>query len=147
MFCESGIRISSDNETTMDGNSTATFAPQLYIKSGVRDIGFYSKAFGAIELRRWTNDDGSLHVAELSIDGAIFHLHEETPASGSFNPEKHNGTTATIGLFVADVDAVMNKAIAAGATEISPAQDYDYGYRQGELKDPFGHYWLIEMKI
>jgi len=41
----------------------------------------------------------------------------------------------------------MAKATEAGATVISPAQSYDYGYRQGEIKDPFGHVWLIEMKI
>ena len=125
----------------------AVFAPQLYIKSGIKDISFYTKAFGAIELRRWTNDDGSLHVAELSIDGSLFHLHEESIRSAQFSSEKYNGTTALIGLFVPDVNAVMNSAIAAGATEMSPAQDYDYGYRQGEIKDPFGHTWLIEMKI
>jgi PhnB protein len=124
-----------------------SFAPQLYIKSGVRDIEFYSKAFGAVELRRWTNEDGSLHVAELSIDGAMFHLHEESHNSRLIDPEKFNGTTVAIGLFVSDVNALMNRAIAAGAKEISRAQDYDYGYRQGELKDPFGHHWLIEMKI
>ena len=125
----------------------AVFAPQLYIKSGIKDISFYTKAFGAIELRRWTNDDGSLHVAELSIAGSLFHLHEESIRSAQFSPEKYNGTTTLIGLFVPDVDAVMNSAIAAGAIEMSPAQDYDYGYRQGEIKDPFGHTWLIEMKI
>ena len=123
------------------------FAPQLFIRSGVRDIGFYTKAFGAIELSRRTNDDGSIHVAELSIDGAIFHLHEEVSRESQFSPEKLNGTTILIGLFVPDVDTVMNRAIAAGATVISPAQDYDYGYRQGEIKDPFGHQWMIEMKI
>ena len=125
----------------------AVFAPQLYIKSGIKDISFYTKAFGAIELRRWTNDDGSLHVAELSIAGSLFHLHEESIRSAQFSPEKYNGTTTLIGLFVPDVDAVMKSAIAAGAIEMSPAQDYDYGYRQGEIKDPFGHTWLIEMKI
>jgi PhnB protein len=41
----------------------------------------------------------------------------------------------------------MNKAINAGATVVSAAQSYDYGYRQGEIKDPFGHVWMIEMKI
>ena len=125
----------------------ATFAPQLYIKSGIKDIYFYTKAFGAVELRRWTNDDGTLHVAELSINGAMFHLHEESLKSGAFSPEKYKGTTTSIGLFVSDVDAVMNSAIAAGAIEISPAQDYDYGYRQGEIRDPFGHHWMIEKKI
>ena len=131
----------------MNEINKVTFAPQLYIKSGIKDISFYTKAFGAVELRRWTNDDGSLHVAELSINGSIFHLHEESIKSAQFSPEKYNGTTALIGLFVPDVDACMASAISAGAVEISPAQDYDYGYRQGEIKDPFGHKWLIEMKI
>ena len=46
-----------------------------------------------------------------------------------------------------DVDAVMARAIAAGAKETSPAQSYDYGYRQGSIVDPLGHHWLIEMVI
>ena len=111
------------------------------------DISFYTKAFGAIELRRWSNDDGSIHVAELSIDGRMFHLHEERPESGMVSPEKQNVTTVMIGLFVPDVDAVMSKAVAAGAAVISPAKDYEYGYRHGEIKDPFGHHWMIEKKI
>ncbi len=123
------------------------FAPQIFIKHGVRNIDFYSEAFGALILRTWSNDDGSLHVAELSIDGALFHIHEESERSGMYSPEKFNSATALIGLFVPDVDAFMKRAIAAGAIEVSPAQDYDYGYRQGEIKDPFGHTWLIEMKI
>ena len=131
----------------MDASSRTYFAPQLYIGNGVRDIGFYIRAFGAKELRRFSNDDGSIHVSELSIDGALFHLHEVTKNQGMFSPEKHNGTTVMIGLFVPDVDEVMNRAIAEGATVITPAQDYDYGYRQGELKDPFGHCWMIEKKI
>ncbi len=123
------------------------FAPQLYIKNGTWDIDFYSKAFGAIELYRLTNDDGSVHVAELLIDGAVFHLHEQTSRSNLLDPETANGTTVIIGLFVPDVDAVMARAIAAGAIETSPATSYEYGYRQGEIKDPFGHRWMIEKKI
>jgi PhnB protein len=48
---------------------------------------------------------------------------------------------------VADVDIVMTRALAAGARESSPAQDSDYGYRQGGIVDPFGHHWLIEQRI
>ncbi|HEU4576189.1 MAG TPA: VOC family protein [Chitinophagaceae bacterium] len=123
------------------------FAPQLFINNGVMDISFYKNAFGAEERLRFSNDDGSLHVAELAIEGVIFHLHEITAKTQFFAPGKHNGTTVLVGLFVADVDSVMRNAIKAGATEISPAKDYEYGYRQGEIRDPFGHYWLIQKKI
>jgi PhnB protein len=128
-------------------NSKTFFAPQLFINNGVKDISFYSKAFGATEQLHFPNDDGSIHVAELSINGAIFHLHEVTAKQHFFSPEKHNGTTTLIGLFVSDVDAVMSDPIQAGATEINPAKDYEYGYRQGEIEDPFGHHWLIQKKI
>lgn len=131
----------------MHSNAITFFAPQLYIKSGITDISFYEIAFGAIILQKWLNDDGSIHVAELIIDGALFHLHEEKISAGEFSPEQINGTTVLIGLFVPDVDAVMEKVRAAGGIIISPAQSYDYGYRQGEIKDPFGHVWMIEMRI
>jgi PhnB protein len=123
------------------------FAPHLYINKGVFDISFYQKAFDAIEHFCWNNEDGSVHVAELSIDGALFHLHEDKPAAGLLSPDNASGTTALIGLFVPDVDACIERALAAGGILVSPATSYDYGYRQGEIRDPFGHVWLIEMKI
>jgi len=43
--------------------STTFFAPQLYIKHGISDISFYEKAFAAVEIRRFSNNDGSIHVA------------------------------------------------------------------------------------
>src|SRR4030095_15689589 len=99
----------SKNLNMKETNKTF-FAPQLYIRNGVTNIDFYKNAFGAVELRRFMNDDGTYHVAELSIDGAMFHLHEETKRNNQISPEKINGTTTMIGLFVEDVDAVMNKA-------------------------------------
>jgi hypothetical protein len=56
------------------------FASQLYIQSGIADIRFYGKAFGAVERRRFINEDGSIHVAELSFDGALFDLQEQNIA-------------------------------------------------------------------
>ena len=131
----------------MNEITKTSFAPQLYIRNGVTDFSFYEKAFGAIELRRFANDDGSIHVSELSINDNLFHLHEQSIQQNQFSPEKVNGTTTLIGLFEPDVDAVMKSALAAGATLVSTAQDYDYGFRQGNIKDPFGHVWMIEKKM
>lgn len=119
----------------------------LAIPKGTMNIDFYKNAFGAIEHKRWNNDDDSVHVAELTIDDTKFHLHEENLTDWTFSPVACNGVTAIIGLMVNDVDSVMSRALEAGARQVSPATDYDYGYRQGEIADPFGHRWLIEAAL
>lgn len=124
-------------------NSTH-FAPELHIPNGTTEIEFY-KNFGATEIFCFRNDDGSIHVAELEINGAIFHVHETM--RDALEPISAKGVTAIIGLFVPNVEEVMQKAIQAGATEINPATSHDYGYKQGMFKDPFGHYWQIQKKI
>jgi PhnB protein len=123
------------------------FAPQLIIADGAAAIQFYKKAFGAEEKGRWDNDDGTVHVAELSFLGAIFHIREESAKQSNLSPFTAGGNTVIVGVFVNDVDAVTDKAVAEGAILINPAQDYDYRYRQATIKDPFGHRWLIEKKI
>ena len=129
-------------------NEVSTFfAPMIYLNKVAPAIEFYKKAFAAIELRRWSNDDGSVHVAEMSINGALFHMHEEVARINELSPGTLKGTCVAIGLFVSDPHAVMAKAVAAGGIEIDPVKDYDYDYRQGCLADPFGHHWLIEKKI
>ena len=120
------------------------FAPELHIPNGTIEIDFYKK-FRATENFCLRNDDDSIHVAELEINGAIFHVHETM--RDALEPISAKGVTSVIGLFVPNVEEVMNKAIRAGATEINPTTDHDYGYTQGMFKDPFGHYWQIQKKI
>ncbi|TDX00322.1 VOC family protein [Dinghuibacter silviterrae] len=124
-----------------------TFTPQLIIPSGTMNLDFYIQGLGAVELRRFSDDDGSIHVSEMSIDGTLFHFHEEAANGKTFPPGTHQGVTTIIGLMVDDVDAVMARALAAGAREVHAAKDYEYGYRQGEFEDPLGHRWLIEKVI
>jgi len=128
-------------------NSSVTFTPQLYMEDLSRAIEFYKSAFGAIELRRFSNPDGSVHVAEMSIPPALFRLHQEVSRAREYSPDTLEGTTVVIGLRVDDPDEVAANALAAGGREISPMKNYDYGYRQGTIQDPFGHHWLIEKSI
>jgi len=118
------------------------FVPVLSVSSGITDIEFYKNAFGAEQQWRINNPDGTVHVAAFLINGTQFRLHEE--GSRVPSPGKINGTTVTIGMEVDDVHGVMERAVTAGAVITSPAKDYEYGYRQGEIRDPFGHCWLIE---
>lgn len=126
--------------------TTTCFAPELHIPNGTRSIDFYHQ-LGATEHFCFRNDDGSIHVAELELDGALFHLHETMPSLAALEPVSAKGVTAVIGLFVDDVQAWFARALAAGATEVNPVTDHDYGYRQGMFRDPFGHYWQVQKKI
>jgi len=126
-----------------DSKSETHFAPELHIPNGTTAIDFYMK-FGAKEHFCLRNDDDSIHVAELEIDGAIFHLHETMRSLNALEPIGAGGVTTVIGLFVDDVQEVFDRGINAGATEINPVTDHEYGYRQGMFKDPFGHLWQIQ---
>src|SRR5580704_14122263 len=123
------------------------FAPHLTVRNVLAELNFCKAAFGAMELRRFSNPDGSVHVAEMCIDGALFHIHEQMPGSVEMSPETLKGTSSAIGLFVPDPATTARNAVAAGARETSPVKDYDYGYRQGTVTDPAGHVWLIQKRI
>lgn len=116
--------------------------PTLSVKTAPAAIDFYKKAFGAIELMRNTSPTGDV-VAELAINEARFVVAEEAPEHKNFSPDSLGGTPVRIGLQVQDPDAVAAAAVAAGATEIYPVADQDYGYRLGHIADPFGHHWEI----
>ena len=129
----------------MNQTSHASFAAMLSIRKGThkKEFEFYKKAIGEVELRSFDNDDGSVHVMEMAVDGALFHFHEENISKRNMSPEMARCVTAVIGLMVPDVDTIMAQAEAAGARITSPAQDYDYGYRQGDFVDLMGHHWQI----
>lgn len=123
------------------------FAPHLAIQKVRVAMEFYQQAFDALVLKTWDNEDGSVHVAEMEIQGALFHLHEEVLSAKQISPETVNTTTVVIGLFTHDPDKLFSQAAEAGGVIANPMQDYDYGYRQGTLVDPFGHQWLIQKKL
>lgn len=116
--------------------------PTLSVKNAAAAIKFYKKAFGAIELVSNTSPDGDV-VAELSIGAARFVVADEAPDYGNWSPETLGGTPIRIGLQVSNPDAVAEQAVSAGAKEIYPVADQDYGYRLGHIVDPFGHHWEI----
>jgi PhnB protein len=123
-------------------NFKTAFLPTLSVRNGSVAVEFYRKAFGA-EILKCIADPGGNIVAELSIDVVRFLVADESPEHGNYSPETLGGSTIRMGLVVADPDAVAAQAISAGATEIYPVADQDYGYRLGRITDPFGHHWEI----
>jgi PhnB protein len=116
--------------------------PMLSLRDAARAIEFYERAFGARELTRLTSPEGRI-VATMAIDDAEFGVVDEAPQAGNLSPDALGGTSVRISLHVADPDAVAQRAIDAGADLLFPVEDQPYGMRQGRVKDPFGHHWLI----
>ncbi len=116
--------------------------PTLSVRNGAKAVEFYKKAFNAAEIMYNASTDGKV-VAELSIGGSRFLVADEAPAHGNYSPETLRGSTIRMGLQVSDPDAVAKQAVSAGAKEIYPVADQDYGYRLGRIVDPFGHHWEI----
>lgn len=124
-----------------DGYHTVT--PYLIVKDGMRAIDFYQQAFGAVELFKMPGPDGGLAHAEIKIGDSPIMLADEVPEMEIRGPQSLGGAGVNILLYVEDVDARFEQAVAAGAKVVRPLADQFYGDRTGTLEDPFGHVWTI----
>ena len=124
--------------------------PHLICSPCADAIEFYKKAFGAEEIHRMPGPDGRLMHAAIKIDGRPLFLADDFPEYCGGKEQNANalgGTPVTIHRYVKDCDAVVNKAVEAGATVIMPVDDMFWGDRYGLVKDPFGHHWAVATRI
>ncbi len=122
---------------------SGALSPYLTVNGAAAAIDFYRAAFGAVELFRLTGPDGRIGHAELRIGDAIVMLSDEWPDFGALSPPSIGGSPVKLHLYVDDCDAVVARAVAAGATLMRPVTDQFYGDRSGMIADPFGHSWFV----
>ena len=120
-----------------------TISPHIVVKDAGKAIEFYKKAFGATELVLMADPSGKVGHAEIKIGNSPIMLADEHPEINARSPQSLGGSPVSIHLYVEDVDAVTDLAIAAGATVLRPVKDQFYGDRSGTVADPFGHIWHI----
>jgi PhnB protein len=128
-----------------DGMHSLT--PHLVCAGAAEAIEFYKKAFGAVEQMRVPTPDGKLMHASVKIGDSVLMLMDEMPNYGALGPNALKGSPVTIHLAAEDVDALIERAVAAGAKLVMPAADMFWGDRYGQVDDPFGHHWSIATHI
>jgi PhnB protein len=122
-------------------------APYLVVNGAARAIEFYKKAFGAEERYRLIDpDSGRIGHAEITIRGMLLMLSDEYP-SFKQSPSTLGATTIKLCLMTEQVDADFARAIEAGAEVVFELKDQFYGFREGRLRDPFGHEWTLSQEI
>lgn len=125
-----------------------TITPTLTVQNAQQVIEFYKDAFGAEERGRMTMPDGQ-HImhAELKIGDSIFMLADEMPDQQCQSPRAYGGTPVGFYVYVDDVDATFERAVAAGATVQMPVADMFWGDRIGSVTDPSGHVWTLASRV
>lgn len=116
-------------------------SPRLVVDDATAAIDYYVSALGATELVRFAASGKIVH-AEIQIGEDVFSL---TEADGGHNrsPAALGGSGLLLTLVVDDADGVGAALVEAGAEVVIPIADQYYGRREGRLRDPFGHLWII----
>jgi len=125
----------------------STISPYLAVDDAAEAIAYYKKAFGAEETVRMDAPDGKIGHAELKIGDSHVMLSDPFPDASTTPPKELGGTSASIFMYVDDVDAVVQKAVDAGATVTMEVDDQFWGDRFGSITDPFGHSWSIATHV
>ena len=121
----------------------------ISVKGASDAIAFYKKAFGAEELARMAMPDGKIGHAEIKIGDSIVMLADEMdhPDAVAKSPHTLGGVTSGLCIYIADCDAVFNRAVAAGAKVRRPLTNQFYGDRSGTVEDPFGQVWTVSTHV
>ena len=128
-----------------EGYNTLTL--HLAVDNASEAIEYYERAFGAKERMRMEGPDGKIGHAELEIGDSRLMLADPFPQGSAKSPKELGGTTATVFMYVEDVDAVVKQAVDAGATVTTEIEDMFWGDRFGSVTDPFGHVWSIATHV
>jgi PhnB protein len=127
-----------------DGYHSVT--PYLIVDDAAEAIRWYEEALGASEVMRLPMGDKIGH-AEIMIGDSHVMLSDEWPDYGKLGPKKRGGATAGMMIYLDDVDAAFDRAVAAGGKIEQPVQDQFYGDRSGSFTDPFGHSWTVATHV
>ena len=121
-----------------------TVTPYLLYADVDAALDFLARAFGFEETLRYTGSEGYVNHAEMQVGAAgTIYLGDD------YRNPKQLGRE-TVGLYVnvdEDVDALCERARAAGAEILDEPKDQEYGDRRFTARDPEGHVWFLAQKV
>jgi PhnB protein len=114
-------------------------SPYLVVADAIETIGFLTRVFGAVEIRRFPGPDNRIMHAEVRIDDSVLML-----ADGNSNWPP---IPAYVHIYVPDVDAIYQRAIDFGATPVQEPVKGGDADKRGGVKDASGITWWIATKV
>src|SRR5262245_3902758 len=127
--------------------NSSVVIPRLVCRDVAAAVEFCISTFGAVDLGSRPGPDGKLAHALLTIGPAMIMIEAEWPNLTSRAPALDGSSPVVIFVYVEDVDATVERAVAGGGRVLIPVQDQFWGDRIGWVMDPSGHVWTIATRI
>lgn len=124
-----------------------SLTPFLVVDGAAKAIEFYCSVFGATVIEKMDGSDGSIAHAELDFGNGRLQLSDPNPDYGLEAPERRESVTHSTVLYCPDVDEVVARAAAAGATIREPLTTFVTGDRFASIVDPFGQRWAVMSRV
>jgi PhnB protein len=124
-----------------------TITPHIVVGDAAAAADWYKQILGAEERNRIEVPGGKLMQVGLRFGDSAVMLADEFPEAGVLSPLSIGGTATVLHLYTDEVDAIWNRALAAGAEVRQPLHDAFWGERYGQITDPFGHRWGLAQHL
>ncbi|NQW08626.1 MAG: VOC family protein [Alphaproteobacteria bacterium] len=118
--------------------------PYIFVNDGPAAMAWYCENLGGSEMFRMPGPGGEgLMHGEINIAGQSLMLSQANTEWGTRAPNPDEPYSVKLMVYVKDVDSVIKKCRANGAAVVKQPDDMFWGDRMGEIRDPFGHAWMI----
>lgn len=124
-------------------------SPYLTVKDAAATCDFYQRAFGFEKKFQMAGPDGKPGHTEMVYRDALIMFGPEGCSSDTCKAPATLGINSPVGLYVYcdDVDALFQRATAAGAQVGFPPTTMFWGDRLCKLSDPDGHVWNFATNV
>ncbi|MBX2803037.1 MAG: VOC family protein [Myxococcales bacterium] len=120
----------------------SALTPRLLVTDARGAQTFYADALGGEAGMCLAAPDGTVVHAEVTVAGVTFSLTEfGCQPSGDTDPQ------VLLHLVLDDPDTAAARIVQAGGEILIPIEDRFYGKREGRIRDPFGHCWILSKDL
>jgi uncharacterized glyoxalase superfamily protein PhnB len=116
--------------------------PYLYYNDLAAALEWLGKAFGFAERMKIPGEDGALMHAEVALKDCVVMMGPPSQESETVSAQDLPGVSASLYVYVDDVDAHHAMAASAGA-DPGELQDMFWGDRMYAVRDLEGHHWTF----
>lgn len=125
-----------------------TLHARLIVADADQALDFYARALGAETIERYCEQaTGRVVHAAVRFEDMILSLADSDPSQGNRNPHDLGGSPVILSLTVTDALAFGRQMVEAGAEVLIPIEDRPYGKREGRIRDPLGHLWIVSQPL